>query len=258
MDGFETNQDDSRANNTPEDYCLGASPLEKLPMTLQIAMIAQDGWLLASDTRSYEAPMAVNQAPYLSSSRKIVYAPQQNIVYAYSGDNFAQQAGGLLLMHMLDTGDTPNATPMIEVLLRKVAGEVQKSIDQKMLDSRRLICLFLGTPPARAQLWTLDIWSRMPAVPTMRTGHIMAGVPTPAQLFPQLFYSQQKTVRELMLLAAHTLLMGAKCNPSFIDGLDMLVSDVDGTRFLDEEDLQGLRSKSDLLFRQTGENIFAR
>jgi hypothetical protein len=254
---FEISQDDLRANNTQEDYCLEASP-KKLPMTLQIAMMARDGWLLASDTRSYEAPVAVNRAPYLSSSRKIICAPQQHIVYAYSGDNFAQQAGGLLLMRVLKTGHTPDTSSTIEVLLREIAGEVQASINQKMLDSRRLICLFLSTQPGHAvQLWTLDIWSQMSAVPTMRTGHVMAGVPSPAELFPQLFYSQQKTVKELTSLAAHTLLMGARCNPSLVDGLDILISDADGTRFLEEEELQALRSKSDLLFRQTAKNIFA-
>ncbi len=75
-------------------------------MTLQVAMIGSDGWLIASDRRLYQD---WTLAPYgrgvlLSPTRKIEWRPDVGIAYGFSGDSVAKNTGDSLIESVRQLG----------------------------------------------------------------------------------------------------------------------------------------------------------
>jgi len=70
-------------------------------MTLQVAMIASDGWLLASDLAGAEpVPIRVDKQPSVAGAQsaepKIVWVKRHSLIYAFAGTGSAKSSGALL------------------------------------------------------------------------------------------------------------------------------------------------------------------
>ena len=221
-----------------------------LPMTLLVALKATNGWLLASDTLLREIDPATS-APYLSNVRKIEIPLNVPLVYAYSGDDLSRTAG-LLLRNELRANGCPAESR--ETLLMQVGNSLLSDRAPRPISMRRLIVVFTAPP---IEIWTLDLFTPPHPfcwTPIRRAEHVTAGAPTGATLFPQLFYSPLP-IEKLQMLAAHTILTGAQCEPSLISGLDIYVAPNHGpSRFLSPDEIRELIHRSENLqssIRQT-------
>jgi hypothetical protein len=209
-------------------------------MTFQVALKASDGWVLASDTRAYDPyPMRVRDgskvAPTLSPVSKIVYRPDLSLIYAISGgNNLAQQAGTLLENKIKSVLDVSTRRQ----LLTEAGGEAMIAQPTKGSGGGLLI-IFLAPSP---EIWTLDVGSSAVQRPEFGFG----GAGNLAMYFVQRLY-RQRSVNELTLLAAYSVLEAAYCNPSVVDGLEMYWSHDGVIHQATALELQNLRERSALL-----------
>lgn len=182
-------------------------------MTFQVAMIACDGWLLASDTRGYDPGMVATgnsavEAATTSVTCKVVCLPDTKIIYAFSGGELSRIAG-LMLEDAARAGiDQGQRTVTLT--------GISMTASQKRLDLRRdgrLIVIFRDPQP---EMLTIHLGHM--AIPLQDIAY--GGGGNLAMFFVQR-YRERCTVDELKFLAAHTVLQGRFFNPSVVEGLEL-------------------------------------
>jgi hypothetical protein len=238
---LETN-DELMGYSSPEEE------LEKL-VTLQIALIATDGWILASDTRAHQLltidlPGSRSVVPVMTDTSKIVNCDEVELIYSYAGGALAQRAG-LLLRSMAETDD--RAVSQREAFLRNVAEMTMKEAAEQ---SARNFALKGPQPTVNGtlivifrrptEIWTLDI-AHVQAKREMAWG--WGGGGNMALIFTQQFY-QPRSIEALKLLAAHTILTGGKCNPGTVEGLELWWGDSERSVPADSTEIAKLKAAS--------------
>jgi hypothetical protein len=232
---------------------------EEFPMTLQIGMLASDGWILASDRRSTQGSgQSDGSQAYLSAdTRKIELKPMgTNIAYACAGSDAIRRAGAALAARFAHL-----TSPWSNIAI-ELAG-ISQSYSLPFVvpfGSHRLIVVFFGPEVDEPQLWVVNFKSGQLALPEPIGQWALAGdFQSGARLLPQLYYSP-RTCAELIRLAAFTIFYAHLFNPSGIAGLDILVGQY-GTapRFLSSAELDGLRVEfdrfDDVLARHFGTTV---
>ncbi|MGB8411909.1 MAG: hypothetical protein WCE23_03695 [Candidatus Binatus sp.] len=202
-------------------------------MTLVVAFLASDSWVLASDTRLYETGFSLDpntnqfiSGTVTSSASKIQFDKESGIVFSFSGDGIGGLAGELLIDKLRSTDATHTRT-----LLNEVGNETfQKHIAGKSginpALSRDLLIIFTKKNPV--ELWTLGI--RASSIPAHHADKALIGdIANGAKLLWQLYYSPEQTCEQLRLLAAHTILMGHESHESLVAGLEMWWGNNQGT-----------------------------
>jgi hypothetical protein len=182
-------------------------------MTFQVAMIASDGWILASDTRASDpgpVPTGDSQVevPTTSTTSKIVYRPDTKIIYAFSGGELSRIAG-IMLEDEAHTGI--NQSQRSDTLTR-----VSVTVNQKRPELRRggrLIVIFSDPQP---EMFTIDLGR----IAVSRQDVAYSAVGSLAMFFVQR-YRERRTVDDLKFLAAHTVLQGHFFNQSVVEGLEL-------------------------------------
>jgi hypothetical protein len=218
---------------------------EEFPMTLQIGMLASDGWILASDRRSTQASGQPNgsQAYLSSDTRKIELNPMgTNIAYACAGSDAVRRAGTALATRFAHLN-----SPWTNIAAELAGISQTHSLPFSVpFGSHRLIVVFFGPEVGEPQMWAVNFVSGQLILPESIGQWSLAGdYQTGARLLPQLYYSQ-RNCDELIRLAAFTILYAHLFNPSGIAGLDILVGrSRTQPRFLSTEELDALRAEFD-------------
>ncbi len=195
----------------------GISDIEELAkfMTFQIAFIAEDGWVLASDTRAYHPAFVrtqrepAMQVAVLSPTRKIENCEESKFIYAFSGGAFSQETG--VILRKLAPQFSPSQRK--ELLIAAVR-ECRKVRPNDQEGGESLIVVFRGPQP---ELWTLDIDHVQPKIETQWG---WGGGGSLALLFPQCFYARRPAA-DLKRLAAYSVIVAGLCNPTVVDGLEI-------------------------------------
>lgn len=219
-----------------QDYCI--ERVEELPVTLQIAMIASDGWILASDRRSvgHSRQQDGSDAFLTKDTRKIEASPSGlNLAYMCAGSDDVRRAGIALVDRLKDTN-----LPFNWQDIRSELAPFGKAQQPLSYGSYCLTMVFYPPALSKPQLWSVKL--RPNPLPEQVTQFDVSGdFNSGARLLPQLYYSK-RSCDELIRLAAFTILYGHLFNPSNVAGLDVLVGrDAEEPKFLEESDLNILR-----------------
>lgn len=231
------------------------SRLDYSPMTLCIGLIASDGWIIASDKRLYEQTPTnlpdgrIITTSFFSNTSKIHWVPDVNVVYTFSGDHISALAGEGLISELRHNPPPPDSRATLLNALSYNFWTTHARFSSNVHLKRDLLVVFT-TPPV--ELWTVSL-GLPPAVGQHDDKALIGDIGSGPSLFPSLYYKPAKC-EKLVVLAAHTILMGHRCNPSLIEGLEMYVGKTkDGTvRCLVEKELSDLRDQSSALSQQIG------
>ena len=205
-------------------------------MTLQVALKGNDGFVIASDTKSSSSfGTSITEKMFLKNS----------IVWAFSGYTALVRLGRKL--------------ELVETAVS--LGSMEEAADKALLDF----------PSVQKPSLNGRLIFACPAWKTFRQVTVSAGVAFAIEVNPafggdfsnlacylsERFYSPGKSVDELAFLAAHVVVEGALINPSEIGGLDVVVSK-DGSlpRRLTKCELQSLTTRSESIYHKLENAIF--
>lgn len=218
---------------------------EDSPMTLAVAFMGRDGWVLASDRRLYQTgwslDLPTNQrisGAVTATTPKIHYDESTGIIYSFAGDGIAALAGELLVSKIQVNGSNNIGTLLNEVGNETFHKHIRQVVGVNNNIHRELLVLFLKKHPA--ELWVLPL--QQSSIPARYTDKALIGdITNGAKLFWQLYYSPIQTVEQIQILAAYTILMGHECNESLVAGLEMWTSNANGgAQPVEQHDLESL------------------
>jgi hypothetical protein len=184
-------------------------------VTLQVGMIGSNGWVLASDTLAYDPfPLAAGEqrlsAPVLSPVvSKIVHVEVASLVYGYAGGELARIAG-IALEEKANAQITPGQR-------MKDLTEISITAPLKRPDLRPDGGLILIFYRPQLELWAFQLGH----LPQQYARFAFGGGGNLAMYWTQRFYDPAASIESLKFLAAHTILEGHHCNPSFVKGLEL-------------------------------------
>jgi hypothetical protein len=210
---------------------------EAPPMTLQVVLRASDGIVIASDR------LVSLQPAFTDRNSKMVVKSQ--FVCTFAGDDcakyictkLAEKVGDSLFENAKVFLDTVNAT------LKEYGARWHLPATVP----RKLIWIQFNRP--RFTIWTATYWACIGGFELCENPNsVFAGHDTsPARYFVEHYYQNNPmkfTVAGLKRMAAHVVLTGHIFNPSGVDGLEMVVGDSDGFRFVLPKELQELEDVS--------------
>jgi hypothetical protein len=224
--------------------CAFLSPSEEEPMTLQVALEATDGFLIASDRkasrgmRGIESPKAVRTHIRGASSDicKILMSPNQRFVCAFSGDDLSQVWADKLLE---SCPETFASDAEVRAFLKQT---IQALIPQSNYPENQQVIAGVvahGVSP----LWRVNYYAN--EVIVQSTSKISGGdLSNPAAYLVERFY-EPLTVSDLLPLAAHFIVEGRSFS-TLIGGLDiLLVENGKPARFLGPDEIEKLENRSE-------------
>jgi hypothetical protein len=229
---------------------------EEIPMTMQVGMVGTDGVLIASDTK-----WADNQAKVRSStdSGKLrVLRVEPNMVVSC--------AGSMATAHRL-ADEIVAVTKKDEDWLSSADFRINKRIGKKVLkgveDGRQHAqCLVAVTRPS-IKLYRWEIarvcgeWS--PCGQEVLTKQYAGDTANPAVFWAERYYPRKpkQPISELVPLAAHLICTAHTLNTAGIDGLEIVLCDKDGIRFVPEDSIRMLEEESVARDQRIREELFS-
>jgi hypothetical protein len=228
-------------------------------MTLQVAMIASGGWLLASDVAGAEPqPTSIDGqrptgAPIVPFAEgKIARIEKHSIIYAFAGAGSTKAAG--LLM-----GEVADADPALlsdrNNFLRKVKERADQRYGHPLNPVPGTLTVFFLAP--KVELWTLHLERCNIIGPRIDPPFSMAGAGNWAMFFPCRYY-EQRALADLKLLAAHTILTGNHFNRTGVAGLELWsAGNGEPPQKAEEPEIQKLKERSAALSERLRATIFS-
>lgn len=212
-------------------------------MTLQVALIGKDGFVIASDRKT------VNEAGWRRTAEtvKIILSSDADIVCAFSGNHVVSSVAKHVIASLNSYGDRDD----VESLLLDAVQTKFESYDGALRDSlakagRAMIVAAYNQKSGRAQLWEVIFTTGQPFVNSFLDKAIGGDSINAALFIIERYYGGTETsVEDLKILAVHAILEGHKLNPSMVSGLDVVVFEHDKKpRLLTEGELDSLREHS--------------
>jgi hypothetical protein len=213
---------------------------EEIPMTIQVGMIGSDGIVLASDTRwvqqggirhSFEAPkirinhargLAVSCARNMETSTEIA-----NLILAGSDD-----------------APAPDCSYIDEI-----ASTVLKTSGDRW-DAQ---CLIVSLRP-QLRLFRLQTRVAKGSIPPIMCHEISNRAVVGDDQNPAVFWSERyyerRSMRSLILLAAHLVVTARNFNSAMIAGLEIVLCDSTGIRRIDQDSIRRLELQVDEIDKQ--------
>lgn len=224
-------------------------------MTFQVALRGSDGVVLASDTKMVSGSGARTGW----TSTKIFCHADRGLAYACSGEKIALTAGQFLSQRLESK----------EVKLQDMGSLLMQVGQQAWREQwgyepvpRELIgtvssLLVAWNQQGESKLWRLDIY-HTPDCYQIDDKVVAGDTDNPAVFVLEHYYPDKlRPVVELILLAAHTVLMAAQHNPEMISGLEMVVCKDGSCQPVSAEELTELRSRSHKLDENMGHGLYA-
>jgi hypothetical protein len=232
----------------------------KLPMTIGLGMLGRDGWVLASDTLAVETMRVKREdeqhsftvASFPTDTRKIIWQRDAKLIFAWSGNHLSRLTGEEICRRYA-AGRLSSRVDSISLV--SVAREIRQQYHQVQqgIEIDIPTVLLLSTEPP-ISMWTVYVRGK-PEAFEQTSKQLIGDLNNGAKLFPSLYYSRQQSTKDLVKLAAHTLLAAHLCAPGVIDGLDIWTGDAKGNvRQLGDEELADLSRQSrdiDAMIRRT-------
>lgn len=218
-------------------------------MTLQIGLIAKDGWVLADDRRRVDSGVRVR-----SEIKKIAVDQSLGLSYSFYGDDCAIIAGDQLAANattMKTLEDERELRFWLRSLGNKTWEQVNESlaVDEKLPSSHLYRGLLVFLASSLHHFWFLQI-GQQTLVTEIMDRVVVGDGGNGSRLFIDHHYSPEMTIRELTFLAAHTITVGSMLNPAGVGGgMDIVVCERDGSelgtiRSLSEDETKDLESRS--------------
>jgi hypothetical protein len=216
-------------------------------MTLQVCLIGQNGFVLASDTRGVRC--GPDETTQCYSTEKIFFNEREGVAWCSSGHDLWK---GLcqILEEELATPDLggKRSLDQIKQCLRQAAEKVQKTypVEEQRYGQGNLMlvadlgesikgCVFRGAwlnTPAKWDLFKIEHFTDKMSCGDTGNGALM---------FVEKYYGQTAGEAAHLRIAAHTILTGAQLSPQFIGGLEILTFSAGKFRKLPEDELEEQR-----------------
>ena len=187
-------------------------------MTFQLAIGALDGWIMASDTKEVRyAGIASHRIRETTDTKKLFYDPGTRTTYMISGDDVGRDTAQDVLKMVKERGNNyPDVDWLQNELPALVSAMWKREIALRPPSPRKVIFAFGDSRP----FW--ELWIEKKSTIERIYTKVWGGDETnAAKFFLQRYYSPDLPVRKLLPLVAHTILMGAKINPSGVGGLEI-------------------------------------
>lgn len=216
---------------------------EEIPMTFQVGIVGADGVLLASDLRYVRGGPDVSRRTY--SSEKIVVREDKNLAYCSAGDNAAARVAE----HHADTFTVGgNIKKNLEDSRASVMREYQEQTGSRNWHGS--IMVVHGREDS-IELWHIDLDDQ----PAQRLNDRACGgdLGNPAVFFLERYLQGNEpslTLEQLKMIAAHSVLMSGKLNPTGIQGLEIVLCRKNGFERVSPAELSRLKARSEELDSQ--------
>jgi hypothetical protein len=222
---------------------------DEIKMTFQIALVGKDGFIIASDRKAVRGGEPTYAGAYqmrtTSDMRKILVSENHNLVCAYAGNQIVSWVAERLVKSLKDgVGSDPSN------LLQDKIGEIIAAFPSQLQEN--ITGQLIVAVPGTSQLWEVSFIAGQVVVRPV-SDHLFGGDRGNSGVFFAERYSAEindRTVDELKLLGAFTVLEGGFLNPTGVGGLDILVSKHnEKSRFLDDGELQLLCDRAQSLHK---------
>ena len=208
-------------------------------MTLQVAMIGSDGWVLASDMAVFgqhpTADRAEGRPAFLSTTKlvsKIVCRRDLHFIYAFFGDvdQVAAKAGRLLEERTASCPEPERRRALLAAIADELSG----------VEDSGLLVIFWEP---QTELWEVHI-GREPVRCARLT---FGGAGNLALYYPFRFYGRNNplSVKDLKFLAAYTILEGHEINPTVIEDLELWYAERGKVTKAGPDELAAIRQRAD-------------
>jgi hypothetical protein len=219
------------------------------PMTLQVALVGTDGIVLASDQK-WGATVRRTWATFMASKIRIDHKRGIAVTCARSD---AGVVAARMILSRFKPGEEHFQYPLqpLEELGDEAFREVAQASSFPLSEGDVLVVF--SRDLEKVYHLTVGRNSTCRAI----TDKVFAGHDiNPAIYFAERHY-QRLLIEDLAFLAAHTILMGAKLNPSGIHGLEMIFCRPDGFTAVSETKLNEYRRRSEQLDTQLNQTLIA-
>lgn len=225
------------------------SPEEQIPMTLQVALVGTDGLVIATDKKANFADDPIRTS---STTGKIVWNSETGILCAASGDWLAPHiARDIVRMNIPETACVDDIFGTLQTLTEELwERHVPKKRDGRP-ERDPNVCFLIAMMKPPYHLWRIAHPKRTsgtsPYIDKIHAGDDRNA----AKYLTERFYRHPNLlpVRNLVFLAAHVILEGAKLNPVGVGGLDIVwwkFGDIEPKIFSEDEKAEIIRRSDEL------------
>lgn len=216
-------------------------------MTLQVALVGSDGFVMASDRRA----TFFKPSRYSTPTRKFAVSDETGIVCAYSGDEFAAEVASHLIRVPIPTEATVEELCSVLKTASDAAwrAHVPKNRSGGPASNQQPLVLVGLIRCKEWPLWRIVVKESSECV-SMEQKAFAGDCISGATFFAEAFYSEGPLlpVHELLLLAVHTIREGHRLNRNFVsEEFDLVVCKDGKLEDVDARQLEELIRKSNEL-----------
>ncbi len=230
---------------------------DEIKMTFQVALVGKDGFVIASDRKATRGGDQNHNLTYTmrtsTDMRKILVSEDDNLVCACAGNQLVPLVAERLLKSLKDGAGSDMLATLREKLAEVIAGFNTSRI-QEAIEGQMIVAV-----PGISQLWEVSFILGQVVV-TAVSNHLFGGDRSnPGVYFAERYSAEiaDRSVDELKLLAAFTVLEAGFLNQTGVGGLDVLVSKHgEKPRFLEDAELQTLCDGAESLHNTLTAEIF--
>ena len=198
-------------------------------MTLQIGLVGPDGFVLASDKRCVSVGANIMTTSF--TTEKIYFDHNWSAAWCASGHWCTDVICQALQVELERRGNAiPRGTQAVLLLLRRIVEAHAVEVSRANLGNGRILLIQDDQQGARG--YWLDVgWVSADLAWGVTAGREFldkmhgGDLGNSAVLFADAYYNPTCTVDRLARLAAHVILMGAKLNPSWVEGLEIVIGE---------------------------------
>ena len=219
-------------------------------MTLQVCLIGQDGFVLASDTRG--ARVGPGEITQHYSTSKIYSDERGCAAWCSSGHDLGKRlCERLSALFAESTSDSQRTFTQLNHCVMDTAAEVQVSAFERdmQLGKGKLLLVAQREDEVKGFIFELGWGTNSQKWGTVggdcfKDKMSSGATGNAAIFFSERHYSKALQEPELLRLAAHTVLMGHQLDPGPIEGLEIVACRPGALRRLAQYELEGLQSFS--------------
>jgi hypothetical protein len=217
-----------------QNKALGYSPqVEEVPMTLQVGLVGRDGAVLAGDKQ------IITKDAYATTSlsSKIKLDRENRLAIAWSCDDVAETIADRILRESQVLGDGPALRDLAERVYRERYPEIFEDSPPKSNGKRGE--LLAVSQDRISEILYLEI-DALHCITRQIENKIFAGhIVNPSCYLVERYYSKV-SVKELVSLAAHTILAAGRINPMGIKGLEIFTCTANGIERIPDPKIESL------------------
>lgn len=229
---------------------------EDIPVTFQVGMVGSDGVLLASDMKARSTAgqqEGISAGVDFPSTAEKLFHYDRHAYCIAGNDNTIRWIANGVHERFEKQGSAALDSEAVRSLLWDAVNEICKPrVDQFGNPGLPLHYRVPGTMllayrgHREVELWRIDLTGFGPGVYRVFDKTLQGDAANSAAFF-LLRYYRVAPINQLLPLAAHCILTAAKVNPSGVEGLEIVVSTLEGTTKLNEQERSRLIEASEKL-----------